>query len=291
MTTDATPLALDRRLALGDWVVPGEIVLDNAQDRLVWRYRVGSGPPRRRRPREHPLESFLELAEAPAEDILNYAKRYGVLYICEHDLPSSHTRSPFSPIERLVRVSPHVSALPGAAGPATGWFDRCRLRELSPGTYWEPIAAWRRYAQKAASLLHVGAALHSGQVGLEEDWVQLGWRAIPRLTEVRTLAALEVQEWIDVGRVQPLLSWGARGLAITIGGESLFGALAAQLLFAIGRTDLAFCKNCARPFNPTRRGRRYCEECGIKPAWREASRRYRRSPTYRNRRREATRAD
>ena len=85
----ATPAGtLDRRVAIHSWFVPGIIRLEN--ENLRWNYlpeSLKSG--RQLHPSQGMLESFLELAQAPDRNIARYAKRWGVLGICEHRLPSS----------------------------------------------------------------------------------------------------------------------------------------------------------------------------------------------------------
>jgi hypothetical protein len=47
------------------------------------------------------LSRFVELSEAKPERIRDFARRWGVLSICEHDLPASH-----NPPRAATRLSP-----------------------------------------------------------------------------------------------------------------------------------------------------------------------------------------
>jgi hypothetical protein len=75
--------------------------------------------------------------------------------------------------------------------------------------------------------------------------------------------------------------------SIRLGGWSLYGAIAVQLVFEVSRTDgMVICTSCGTPFLPaTRRPRRDqntdCLDCGKKAAARDAAARYRRTETYR----------
>ena len=118
--------------------------------------------------------------------------------------------------------------------------------------------------------------------------------------------SVAVNGWLELGHVLPLFSWGGTGPAlVTLGarvswfnresqaewlpnmpllqGTSLFGALAVQLLMAVSRTGgLAICSGCGAPYVPKRRPnprrRRYCPQCGLKAAWRDAQAAQRRRP-------------
>src|SRR6516165_6411023 len=84
--------------------------------------------------------------------------------------------------------------------------------------------------------------------------------------------------WLRTARVR----FSARGrdgggVQAVVGGGGLFGALAVQLLVAVsGAGGLLICEECGLPFVPRRRrDQKYCEDCGIRAAWRRASERYR----------------
>jgi predicted RNA-binding Zn-ribbon protein involved in translation (DUF1610 family) len=93
--------------------------------------------------------------------------------------------------------------------------------------------------------------------------------------------------WVLRGGVRPFFEWGpGTKPSIRLGGWSLYGAIAVQLLFDVSRTDgMVICTSCGTPFLPaTRRPRwdqnAYCLDCGKKAAARDAAARYRRSEKY-----------
>src|SRR5262249_34483032 len=155
----------DRALKPDEWVVPGYVVPDKSRDRLLWKYGVGEQRPRRRTARSHLLEGFIGLAEAKAEEIANYARKYGVLGICRHELPPSHATAPDLPrrlLNRVTRVAANVHVEPGPTSIATGLFDRCPRRRLRNGHYWEPLDTWRKFARDAKAMLACASSLRSG---------------------------------------------------------------------------------------------------------------------------------
>lgn len=244
------------------------------------------------------LSGFLKLGHAQPGAIKGFAEQWGVLELCQHDLPSLHS-------------------------PA------CRPRGKRGEFQWEPIDAWRYYARQAVALLNIAARLHGDKPGSVEDWntiyerplrylpqqlgelemvcemiglgpipdhrrlvisvggVQLVARPIQmerKRDEVLAgqrfvLAAILNYGWLDMGGVRPAFQW-AGSPRVALLSRNLFGALAANLIFAIARTQgLAMCTACGTPFIPSRRpvpGRRsYCPSCGRQAATRDASRAYR----------------
>jgi hypothetical protein len=107
--------------------VPPEIEL--SRDRLIWSpglSRVTTGPIWReywieKAPRPSLLEGFVRLADAPPEQIHDFASKWGVLAVCRHGLPSSHAST-------------------------------CRPLRVPGRTvvYWEPLKVWRHFASEAA---------------------------------------------------------------------------------------------------------------------------------------------
>src|SRR5262245_3839068 len=67
--------------------LPEAIEFDKATDLLVYSYDTSSRRPRVTR---EALIEFTRLYDSPAEEIESFARRYGVLGLCEHGLPSTH---------------------------------------------------------------------------------------------------------------------------------------------------------------------------------------------------------
>lgn len=252
--------------------------------------KVSTQPPRTALPGPRLLEGFVRLADAPDSAIRDYARQWGILGICKHDLPRTHN---------------FWRGLPDRFCSPLGFRMDEKLETL---TGWEPLSTWRRYTREARAILDIAASLHQGIPVLNENiWSQAGHAHPGGLTD-KSLSDLcrdqafaisvSVNGWLDIAHVRPFFSWGALGPpAVLLGttvwwfhldmqkrwlpsvphmhGTSLFGALAVQLLMTVSRTGgLAVCSTCGTVFTPRRRPnpnrRRYCPVCGIKAAWRDA---------------------
>jgi hypothetical protein len=76
----------DRPIELGELFLPPRIEIDG--DQLVWS--GFDGPLKTSRVVPEILEGFTSLSDAPDKQICAYARRFGVLKICEHSVPMSH---------------------------------------------------------------------------------------------------------------------------------------------------------------------------------------------------------
>jgi hypothetical protein len=294
---------LDRPVAANLLYVPASVELRGG--RLAWVHHVYDQKggryivsPKAVTPGPTLLEEFVRLTALPDEAIVSYARKWGLLGICRHNLPRTHWRK-----------SIH-------SGTSTDRFCDLRLYKNPDGSVetsgWEPLVAWRRYSLKAKSLLDVAAHLHAGRivtdnkvaVGLDKSLYsekKLSFE-VRRRFQIVTLSA-ELNRWLALGNVRPFFSWSlveepsvsfgttwfwmARSIERTLvvelidfQGSSLFGALGIQLLMAITRVQgFALCSECGEMYSPTRRPnanrRNYCAKCGIKAARRAASREYR----------------
>lgn len=254
-------------------------------DALVWdlwnikkTYRPGPGL----------LEEFAELADAPNDTILMFAKRRGVLQLCEHDLPSSHNAAPSGGI--LWPQDPMAychERMRRRGGP----FSTIKALTSAPIVCSEPIRVWRAFAREAGALVRLAAALHGGRQRAAADWhtiyardprvqAQLAGRSTPwwshdrhrqNILMERMLIARKASDWIELGNVRLVSNWvgrvpGIQFAATMQGRMTLFGALALQLLFAISATPgLAICSACQASFTPRRQPRlnqrSYCDDC------------------------------
>jgi hypothetical protein len=196
----------------------------------------------------------------PAERILAFAQRWGVLGLCEHHLPSGHPKPP----------APD-SAPPGISYcmPA-GWWNRSWNE---PPICSEPVWAWRRYATRMRAARNIAAQLHRGRPGRPEDWEELRSAALGppgRGVGERVALAAELDRWLTVAGVRPVFMWTDREPRVSLEGAGLVGALVVQLMLAIARTGLAICTGCANAYVPRRRPRpdvaNYCPECQKKGA-------------------------
>src|SRR5215469_10148972 len=78
----------DRSMQAGMSYVPQHMEL--TQDAILW-----SGPLKEVRPGPGMLRDFVALGDASNEKIFQYASRWGVLGICKHNIPASHSDHPF----------------------------------------------------------------------------------------------------------------------------------------------------------------------------------------------------
>jgi hypothetical protein len=274
---------LDRDVLAPHWFVPALLKFDSATLHYA-PFEQGRGDPVGNT--KHLLLEFVNLADASDADISGYARRFGVLGLCEqHNCPVGHP----------MRLD-GVAVFPGGPSPnchPAGW----------PGVCQEPIDQWRVWSKAFGTLLRLATALRMGEPGELEDW----FRAAPALKQDHQFAQRH-QRGFWGGLLKPLnaildlaprrLGWGidagARLVEDSLRPEmmpvlrlvpfhdyaALWVALSAELAFAASGAKSWFtCSECGRiyPANrtPTRGKLRFCpEKCGRRAAWRAASRRY-----------------
>ena len=273
------------------WPRPDELRVDDG--RLVVARSAFNGD--WVRPAPGMLTDFLSLARAPERAILRFARRWGLLELCNHDLPTDH---------------PTDIALPICLGETSSrllQFEGDCMRVVD-----EPVATWRYWAGQASALANVGARLRRGLSIDPRDaaklldaapWVPVVPRSVrgpwgdlippsqPATSspyavvlehereahrrrvaeqpldpaELRRTVRDALAFWLEMSRVTVKLVWpGGRPDVVLTGG--LFGALGVQMLMLIsGSQGFAFCAGCgnvhvpARP-NDTRRAS-YCPSC------------------------------
>jgi hypothetical protein len=202
--------------------------------------------------------AFIRLAGAPAAQIADFARSYGVLRICEHGLPCSH--------------NPDSHPSIGGRGCAPlGWHER---RSMMP-TY-DPVQIWRAFAREAFALTKIADRLLQGHTGHAEDWATTfsrSGRKAPwwhqHVDVERIIVARTANEWLTIGNVRPVVVWhgSEKKPTVKLGGDGLFGALALQLALAIGQSlGFAVCVHCRKEYPPTARRpkagqRNFCPEC------------------------------
>lgn len=254
-----------RPLKSGLLHVPAEIRLNG--ERLVW----ASSSHTEVAVSDLMFDQFLNLSDADSDSIFRYAKRWGPIGFCKHNLPSTHNLG-WATENKIV----------GFCDPR-GWPDRC----------WELIFLWRKFSRQARAMLNIGARLREGKPGVEEDWklfdrweyTELGesvwkWRLPPQ----RAFLSREINTWLLLGDVGVGLTLRKDDYSFSLQYHpqlGLFGALACQLALAITRAEgLAICSACGRAYAPPRKPnpdlRNYCRSCGRRAAMRDASRDYRR---------------
>jgi len=292
------PTPLEQAAVPKEWLVPEDIAL--RRDRLCWcpskpspEFPGFTYAYAKRTPGPGVLEQFVALSDAPDADILRYARHWGVLVICHHGLPASHS-------------------------------ENCRpltLPRRGGYVFWEPIESWRYFARHAKAVLEMAAATYNGQViesaitdrlfpmppiakrsgarapsvrrrkdekfrfdrslyllherkNIFEHWLA----GIPEpgptklavhpsgntktLTRQRAFVSYAVNCWLNWGRARPQIDWDGPTptIELTTGGilpmyvDRLSGALALQLAYAVASSEgVATCFACGRFYTPVRR--------------------------------------
>lgn len=209
------------------------------------------------------LEQFCSIAEAAdtASAVAVFAKRWGLLGLCEHGLPSGH-RSP-----------------------------RCIA-----GRGRESVQHWMELTRAFDSMLRIGLDLSRRDSGADLDW-QLADSGICRddftpwdeetrktittdhsLVIARTHYMTLMRRLIEISNMQPRFHWSNRAWNIDLDahGDNLPAILTAQLMLRIaGARNQIKCSECLSWFIPKRNQRKYCNRCGIKASWRAAQRKRR----------------
>lgn len=186
------------------------------------------------------LSGFLQLAEASAtpEDVLAYARRYGLLLLCEHGRPWTHTL-------------PYCPAVCHREG--------------------EPVEAWFQLARRLRALLAVAAALREGKTSRDADFeLAFGfeWPGDERwpLLDQSELAAATNELLEEFGATIELI-WppDAQGPQLAVAAHGLARNLARQTaFFVVDSRGLWVCTGCGRPYRPERKPRsenHYCPSC------------------------------
>jgi len=274
-----------------------DVDIDDKGDRLVWRY------PRKRQlitapARASLLDEFVRLVSKSSETILKFAKRYGPLLLCEkHNWPATHATATYCESENRTDENEGHHAGHESLVPLVGmspeearrraFRDGCQLRLTDDGhSWWEPIEGWRHYSREARALLRVATNVRNKKLVPLDEWkILLTGKTdnkfdparVPSHASARDAVVYSVNEWLDLGRVGPVLAWWTAAPEVTFGRRSLFSALALQLMATIGRHGLATCDACGRPYfvrrRPARGRRNFCDDKACKrEAWRLAKR-------------------
>ena len=263
---------LDRRVDYAAWILPSGVEVK--EDELVWWHDFPSKttPWKYKGPGPRFFEEFLDLADADSKRIAGYARRWGVLSICEeHELPYTHNPQPYP-------WPPYGSALHRPCGP--------KGRPPS-GPCFEPIAVWRHFSRQMRALLSVAAELREGREGRPEDWevvyelaapnqriFGLEWaRKARRIGDSEVLdiqrfqLGMVVDEYLTFSGLRPRFVWEcSQTPRLSALSGNMFGALSIQLSLTIqAPRGLAMCSECDSIYAPKIRTRpnvdHYCPSC------------------------------
>jgi hypothetical protein len=241
-----------------EYYVPGMIELEEGN--LIWNW---NGDERRIEQFKGLLNDFVGLHSGPAERVLTFARRWGVLHGCpRHPPPNSGLAAPDSFPSGLFCLHKH------------------------PKGHAEPIADWQRMSQKFDGILRIAYDLATDQTDQPE--ASEHWKLFYNAQEVRDVgqtvdsdrrALLEdLNSALSNAEVRPQIQWknGNWGIDFHVG--SLYGALVAQTTLVIARRGIAICAGCGHFFPPKqlKPGQdAYCDGpyCGRKAADRAAHKR------------------
>jgi hypothetical protein len=226
------------------WLFDGEI----ARQSIVTRQEAEQS-------RRGILDEFMLLCDARDEAILNYARTWGVLELCRHNLPACHEFSVGAPLRLPNHLSVRLEKL-------RSWGSD-DLRQCPPIGL-EPLATWRFFSAQARALLSIADNLHRGQPGDKEDWSKLlrdGAVPAQSLDAQRLCLRDAIEGWLKLGRIKPTIDDLTIGLTWT--GADLFGELAVQIaLVAKAMDGQVLCVACGEAYQPKRRvirrGFNYC---------------------------------
>ena len=306
------------------WVVPDETQLRGKD--LCFRFISGKRDLRPdHRTMRNALRDFLNLVDARDQALLEYARTWGKLGLCEkHGLPMGHQTKTSNV------ASDHYISESGCESKSRGdWV--C-----------EPLQRWRHYSRHMRSVVSLAVALHKAKPASEDDQIAYGaetrqcefvlkkgpseqvtvnvsdqvpgrgedWRIVLEDFAATSISGLDpvlvgrsvlskvINRWLDITGVRPVFWWGDEYGFVLQGSTSpsLLPRLAVQLMLEVSRSpDYALCQGpgCTRVFllrkgqNSSRRT--YCAECGKKVAQAEAIKRYqnaeRRNPDRKKRKR------
>jgi hypothetical protein len=211
------------------------------------------------------LDGFIRLRAGSDEEILKYARGFGVLELCTHALPACHGQN-------------------------------CQPMSCGDGRYCEPTAVWRRHAEMMYTLLNAASQIHLDRIRSPIDWepviglfTHLRNAPLFKITGIRAerdKLAVALNILSEAAGVRTVVRFQTATPRMELSGGfragcGLYGALVAQLMMACVASDgVDFCSNCGMPYAPDRRPnparRRYCQQCrkvGV-PA-RDAARAYR----------------
>jgi hypothetical protein len=215
---------------------------------------------------------FANLAEAPDEAHLAFARVWGTLGLCPHGQTIHHQSPP---------------CLPRSVG-----------RE-----YVESLSQWRRRARHVLALLNIRAALNREEAGATDEWQQV-WPGKPPVDRLQAAQFLGVvtSSFLSTADAQPMVECSNGRLSITfIGGNfirlqkaivadqsvgpwlasagNLFAELAMRTTLAIQEgpgwsiCSEPSCRHLYRPKRVPARGRRnFCPDCGKPASWRWSKR-------------------
>lgn len=195
------------------------------------------------------LIEFVDLADKNDDAIAAFARKWGLLHPCAHNVPRTHP-----PLVGEFRTGPFCDTVDGGAVAGL-----------------EPLAVWRVWASMGRAVVRVASQHRLGSNGDAADWSFL----VPEdqvhtvvggsLDVAKARLATVVEIWLRIGAVQPKVDL-LRPPHLFVSGVDLFGAIALQLAMVVtSSTGVSFCSGCGSAYSPTHqpaaRRRHYCDGC------------------------------
>lgn len=218
-------------------------------------------------PSRRVLDEFVGLTTAPAEAILAFARRWGVLDLCKHGLPFTHS------VEKTKWGIPQSWTCAPFRNPDYRLSYWCHYG-------YESLWDWWMWARRADAILKIAANLQAGRRGRRQDWdIVADWKGEGLPRPVRRddidaewyLLCRYVNEWCEVSQVSLHISYQPHGIpAIRFGScwapGRLFGTIGLQLMTRVsGAGSMAVCSSCSCLFTPSRIPKpleaSYCSGC------------------------------
>lgn len=245
-----------------------------AEPCLVWHFSRARPPIRRSaRVTKEALDEFIGLRNADAQAVLRFAQKRGVLGLCAHGRPFTHSHGARFE-DRSGDLKINQPCLPRSL-PGTGL--------LADGGYYETIADWKTWIADADAVLRRAAKL-KGALPLSSipasrrraerethaaDWNFVISHAQAWLAESGarwTMYDFPQQEWLELRPARRLIE-NPRRLQLVAHTPMLFDVLAFQLAQVVTQSDGPFiCAACNLPFMRLRKppsGQRvFCPKCG-----------------------------
>ena len=253
---------------------------------LVWT----DGPPntkirvRHTQAERQMLNDFVGLWAQPAEALLKFARKWGILYLDQHGRP-------------------------------------CQMNGPSPRR--EKIEAWKYWSRRAQAVLNIAANLKLGNLGDLDDWRALRdtdlrtgaflqemdryapfvMTMLPRIgypfntdgsdsvhpkykrsvEAEKAFLSIEATLWLKLARVGFVVGLADPGWGLWLDyNDCLFAAIALQLALVLADVEALFtCSGCHRPYARTKKAPKpnqanFCDECGRRKALQRADEKRRR---------------
>jgi len=196
--------------------VPPVVSVEKGSGVLEWFVPNLDDPWKQVQPTEDLLSDFINLDSD--DGILAFARTWGVLGLCRHEVPFGHNWGPFGP--QYSRVKRHkndeklLGSVPCVVGFAQG--DGIRGREA--------LERWRHFSKQARAIIAISQQLKEGELPDAKHWLEVAedrpkvirdnyQRRLPgresgiELEFQRSEVARVVNEWLRLGAAQPYFVW------------------------------------------------------------------------------------